>query len=230
MNNQPVSPDEGRLALPGHERNRYRASPAPFLTIPAWWRRFLFRVLSPREFTVYAYLCSLSGPGATAFPTFEQIAYELGLRDPDSLQKPIHRICKLGFVIRSRMSIPGRPTAAKRTVYQRPLVEFTLLRLLHVGAIDSNLFPPGKQHESLTDELDTTETAVMIGLRNVIGSAQTNAVSTALGAKQKRILQSALEATLLEHTGKTYKELATSVDVADMELDPIDNRQPSDPF
>ena len=27
----------------------------PFYTVPAWWRRFIFQVLGPRDLTVYHY-------------------------------------------------------------------------------------------------------------------------------------------------------------------------------
>jgi hypothetical protein len=194
------------ITLEGQERNRFLTAPPPFFSIPSWWRRFLFRILPPRDLTIYAYICSLCGPEATAFPTHDQIAYEMGLNSTDGVIKALGRLEDCGLLMRELKTLPGRQTATRRTVYQRPSPEFTLLRLIEKGDIDENLFPKGKHDESLIDEQDTTAAAVSAGLKSLL-TKRYPAVSSASSENRKEALWSALHAQLQERTGKTYVDL-----------------------
>ena len=145
--------------------NQLKIVPPPFFAIPSWWRRFLFRILSPRELAVYLYVCSLLDKNSLAFPTQNQIAYEMGISGTDAVARAVKRLVRLGFLIRNTQYVSG----TQRTVYQRPAAEFTLLCLLDEKAINNELFPGGKEPEIFNDDLDTTESAVALGLQSLLG-------------------------------------------------------------
>jgi hypothetical protein len=184
--------------------------PPPFFSIPAWWRRFLFRVLSPRELTVYLYISSLLDKNSLAWPTQAQIANETGVSSIDTVARAIKRLVQLGFFIRNTQHVAG----AQRSVYQRPAPEFTLLRLLDAKKIDNQLFPPGKESESFDDELDTTDSAVALGLQSLLGmQAYIQYVTTR--DTDKESLRSALLVRFQSHTGQPYAEALAALRRAD---------------
>src|ERR1700734_1001648 len=150
--------------------NVTRSVPPPFFALPSWWRRFLFWTLRPREITVYLYIVSLLDKNGTAFPTQAQVAYEMNLAGTDQIANAMETLERNGFIQRTRAKLEGRRTSSERTIYSRPAVEFTLITLLDRGKIDGDLYPTNKKSELLRDELDTTESAVELGLRNLLGT------------------------------------------------------------
>lgn len=194
-----------RGVRPIQYRNQFDRSPAPFFTIPAWWRRFIFRVLSARELVVYVYLCSLTDRNALAFPTHLQIANEVGLTGSDAVARALKKLVDLGFFTRNMQIIKN----LRRGVYQRPLTEYTLLRLLDARKIDFELLPANKEHESINDPFDTTESAVALGLKNLLGTERfsscmkARSISSALASET---LYRELSEIFWLHTGMTYEE------------------------
>lgn len=197
--------------IEGQERNSLSTVPPPFFAVPSWWRRFIFRLLTPRDLAVYVYICSLLGPKATAFPTYEQIAYELGLTTTEPIVASVRRLEKFGFIMRVLRRLHGRKTATRRTIYQRPTAEFTLLTLLKGGFIDGNLFPKGKQNELVIDELDTTASAVLTGLRNLLRQSRFETYINSTDERRTLVLQTLLQASLQERTGHTYLQLVDAL-------------------
>jgi hypothetical protein len=155
------------LIIDGQRGNQFLAAPPPFFTVPSWWRRFVFQVLSLRDLAVYCYLCSLTDKNGIAFPTQSQIASEMGL-EKDAVISSVRKLHSLGFMLRELRQLPGARTSSKRTVYQRPAPEFTLLRLIKSGIIGAGLAPVNKSQRS-DDERDTSEAAVISGLKSLLG-------------------------------------------------------------
>ena len=196
------------LAVPGHEANRAINVPAPYATFPAWWRRFLFWLLKPREVVVYLYIATLLDRDAVAYPTQEQIANETALAATEPVIRALRVLVRLGFFLRGRARVPARSTrlqhravsgAWERTIYQRPSIEYTLIRLLDLGEIDGQLFPKGKAAEIMIDELDSTESAVALGLRNLLGITNYNSYMRA--HDKAAALRSLLLSTYQRRTG-----------------------------
>ena len=142
---------------------------APFFTVPAWWRRFIFRVLRPRDITVYHYYLSVMNPAGTAFPTVEQIASDLGIGDRDSVRKAIARLVECGFLLKPDQLQKSEHSMGKRSIYQRPCPQYTLWRLLDMGEIDGELFPARLDRERHEQHDKSSDPVVRAGLRNVLG-------------------------------------------------------------
>ena len=107
---------------------------APFFGLPSWWRRFMFQVLSPREITIYLYLCSVMDPNAVAYPTVEQIAEDMGVKSRSVVAEGLAKLVELGFLLRRDDPYIGR-VMGKRVVYQRPLPHHTVLHLLRTDLL-----------------------------------------------------------------------------------------------
>lgn len=142
---------------------------APFFTVPAWWRRFIFRILRPRDITVYHYYLSVMNPVGTAFPTVEQIASDLGIADRDSVRKAIARLVECGFLLKPDQQQRSEHAMGKRSVYQRPCPQYTLWRLLEVGEIDGELFPAKFDRQRHEQHDKSSEPVVRAGLRTLLG-------------------------------------------------------------
>jgi hypothetical protein len=160
----------GSRGLPEAPSNVTLSVVPPFFAVPSWWRRFLFWTLRPREVTVYLYVLSLLDKTGIAFPTQEQMAYELNLAGTEPISQALTILERNGFLMRRRSRLAGRQTSSARTIYWRPATEFTLVTLLDREKIDGRLYPASKTAEQVRDELDTTESAVALGLRNLLGA------------------------------------------------------------
>jgi hypothetical protein len=213
-----VPEDPGRPPTPRAARgdlrpvqycNQFTVAPAPFFIVPSWWRRFLFRVLSPREVVIYFYICSLLDKSALAFPSQSQIANEMGIASSDIVARATRRLVHLGFFIRNVQRI----RYLNRTVYQRPAPEFTVLRLLDENVINADLFPRGKERESLNDELDTTESAVIYGLRNLLGPELYDEVALHPGSRDA--MRSALIQRFWQRCALRYEDALAQLDSAE---------------
>jgi hypothetical protein len=185
--------------------NVTRNVPPPFFALASWWRRFLFWTLRPREITVYLYIVSLLDKNGTAFPSQAQMAYEMNLAGTDQISNALEVLERNGFLLRTRGQLEGRRTSSERTIYSRPAIEFTLIALLDRGKIDGRLYPTNKKSELIRDELDTTESAVALGLRNLLGPTRYSAYVA--GGETSSVLREQLVAILDERLGyKTWIE------------------------
>jgi DNA-binding MarR family transcriptional regulator len=132
----------------------------------------MFRVLTPRELSVYFYLCSMFGDTGTAYPLTAQIARDLGLSNRSTVKSAIERLIAAGFLLRHRVQVGE---GKERTVYQRPAMESTLIKLLDEGAIDGWLLVPSPaaadddESGSKRPARHRHEVAVVKGLRNLTG-------------------------------------------------------------
>ena len=172
---------------------------APFFGLPAWWRRFMFQILTPREVTVYLYLCSVMDQNAVAYPTIEQIAEDMAVKSRSIVVEAVNRLVATHFVLRSGEPYVGR-IMGKRTVYQRPLPHYTILELLKSGLIDENLYPVDivmkKRNYDLTSASDEV---VKSGLKRLIGATNYAAFEMLKVPERRR---RALIAALQQHVDK----------------------------
>ncbi|MGC2634499.1 MAG: helix-turn-helix domain-containing protein [Candidatus Cybelea sp.] len=138
----------------------------PYAVIPSSWRTFLFRILKPRELSLYIYLCSLCDKNSVAYPSIAQIRNDLDISSDTTVTSAIKALEDAGFFMRKRAVLPRQSNGAHQNVYQRPSMHYTMLRLLEMQRIDSNLRP-------LTDS-DTTarreSKAVHMTLKKLLGS------------------------------------------------------------
>lgn len=113
----------------------------PYAVLPAYWRPFVFHVLKPREFAVYMYVVSLCDKNDIAYPPVINIQRDLDIQSPTTVATALSRLEESGFLLRMRAVLPRRQTGAHRTVYQRPLPQYTINRLLDRDLIDGDLLP-----------------------------------------------------------------------------------------
>lgn len=110
---------------------------APFASLPAWWRRFIFQVLNGRELQVYLYIVMMvDGANAVAYPLVDSMRKDMGLNSDTQIFTALKKLEDLGFIRRRRQQLPNRLSRLPRNVYQRPAPEFTLLRLLRRGRVE----------------------------------------------------------------------------------------------
>jgi hypothetical protein len=140
----------------------------PFYTVPAWWRRFIFQVLSPRELTVYHYYLSVLNTAGVAFPTDPQILADLCLVDSDSVTKGRKQLVKLGFLLKPTDAEVSEFSMGSRPVYQRPCVQHTIRELLR-EQIDGELFPT--DNKLRTEHAKTSASVVDAGIKHMLGDA-----------------------------------------------------------
>jgi DNA-binding transcriptional regulator PaaX len=139
----------------------------PFFTVPAWWRRFLYHVLRPRDVTVYLYYLSVMNPAGVAWPARAQICSDLGVKDKDAIRDSVQRLVELGFLIEATEQDRSDFSMADRPMYQRPCVQFTVYTLLKEKKIDGRLFPLNvalrSEHDKATDSVVTSGIKTMLG-------------------------------------------------------------------
>jgi len=194
-------PGEGHTRVRPVQYGNTALAPPPFVAIPSWWRRFAFRVLSARELSVYLYVCTLLKKDGLAYPSHAQIANDIGGMSSDTIARAMKRLTYCGLLIRNTQRISN----FQRTVYQRPAPEFTLIRLLETSEIDARLFPPQKAKEFYVDELDTTESAVQLGLRSLLENWYAQYANSA-EVNTPRGLIKFLSLRFQHRAGKSYPE------------------------
>ncbi len=185
---------------------------APYYAIPVWWRRFIYRVLSAREFCVYTYLCGVFDRNGVAYPTVAQIADDLGIKSSIVVSRALRRLAALGFILRGDRSIKGR-LLSRRLVYQRPLAAHTLKTLLAQGAIDHRLFP--SKSSAPAKKSDFTDRAVELGLRRVLGDDLFHAYELAPEARRADLLALALDQRVDFARSMSRQRAAQKLDVPD---------------
>lgn len=167
---------------------------APYFVIPSAWRRFLFHVLSPRELTVYLYVCSLTDRNAIAYPTTSQIVEDLGVKSRVTVNDALENLKRLGFLL---TEAGNRGRLKNRSIYQRPAPQYTLLTLLTLERIDEALFPVGKPRG---EGAASTDKAVSVHLQSLLQESYI-AYDRAPHEQKRAVLITALEQRLVTMTG-----------------------------
>lgn len=144
-------------------------TPAPYFTFPSWWRPFIFQVLSTRQLSIYLYLCTLFSETGTAYPLKTQIAEDMGIRNRGVVDEALEHLEVTGFLISEKRSLNRERGRVRRTIYQRPAIEFTLLRLLDKRLINGFLLTPSS--EDIKASYKRHRSAIRMGLRKLTGLA-----------------------------------------------------------
>jgi len=150
------------LAWPADKASR------PFFTVPAWWRRFLFQAITPREVTIYHYYLSMMNPVGVAFPTVEQLLEDLGLSDGDPIKKAQRRLVALGFLVKPTDQERRAFSIGDRPIYQRPCTQYTIRELLR-ETIDGELYPTLNKVRSTLKSI--SDSVVAAGIRHMLGES-----------------------------------------------------------
>lgn len=106
----------------------------PNFRIPTWWRRFIFSVLSPREFVTYCSIVAHCDRYGRALLTTRKLREYSGLADNRRVNESIKRLVELRFLLSEEID--------KSTLFQRPALQYTLIQLLENKEINSALLPP----------------------------------------------------------------------------------------
>lgn len=137
----------------------------PYTVIPAWWRTFLFRMLKPRELSLYVYLCSLCDKHSIAYPSVAQIQDDLAISSATTVTGALKALEDLGLFLRKRAALPRRRSTGHQNIYQRPSAHHTILHLLKTRRVDGNL-----QLAPSSDEKTRRESkAVHMALKKMLG-------------------------------------------------------------
>ena len=147
---------EGHLLEPG---NIYEGI-GYYVAFPTWWRRFVFRVLEPRDIAVYLYVCSYMSTQRSSRPTIKTIANDLGNSNRHGVTTSLQRLVDRGFLLRRRMpSLFVSDSRHPRYVYQRPAIGYSLSVLLTKGLINGYLQVTSKtlraKQETLPGRIDS---------------------------------------------------------------------------
>jgi hypothetical protein len=127
--------NENAVYQPGNQYPK-AGDVAPFASLPAWWRRFIFQVLNGRELQVYLYIVMMvDADNSVAYPTINSIQSDMGLSSDTQVFGALRNLVSYGFILRNRMQLPNRQSRLLRNVYQRAAPEFTLLELLKRGRV-----------------------------------------------------------------------------------------------
>ncbi len=197
----------------------------PFYTFPAWWRRFIFQVLTPRELTVYHYYLSILNTAGIAFPVDAQIQADLGLTDRDAVTKARKKLVKLGFLLKPTDAEVREFSMGSRPVYQRPCIQYTIRELLREQQIDGELFP--SENRLRSEHVKSSASVVEAGIKHMLGDAYKhyrNAVGMRDGERDerlKRVLIHLLDEDLTRRKAEAdearLKALAKTVNLADLD-------------
>ena len=208
--------NNSRLVFALGNQWRKEKDAAPFFGLAAWWRRFMFQILTPREIGVYLYLCSVMDPNAVAYPTVEQIAEDMAVKSRSVISNALDRLVETGFLLRGDAPYQGR-YMGRRVVYQRPLPHHTILELLKLGLIDEDLYPTANKtrNRELTKSSDEV---VRAGLRRVLGQERFTAYDAMKTPdRRKRVMIHALEEHLAAATRfDTPQERETRIDLTNV--------------
>ena len=170
-----------------------RKMPGAYVSVPVWWRRFLFAALDPRTLTVYLQLCMWLKPDQTTAVSIDMLREQSGLRKRSQVEKALDELVTLGFILRESRSLPrlfgGRYA---RSFFQRPDIKHTLCKLTEAGKVDGELKASGVAKTDFEEEWN--DGVVQAGLRSLLGPAYNRydrqhrsvvALRTALGCRSK---------------------------------------------
>jgi hypothetical protein len=131
--NAPFDPEDD----PERGGNVYRPV-KHYMTVPTWWRPFMYRLLKPRDIVVYLYVCSFMSDTGRSHPTLMQMQLDMNLSNAHSLIEALKRLHKYGFLVVKQQRVAGT-WLIDRNVFYRPSPEYTLLTLLRTKKIDAKL-------------------------------------------------------------------------------------------
>jgi len=141
---------DGKPIDPG---NVYRdLQDAYYVPFPTWWRRFVFRALSPRDIAVYLYVCTYMGPLQLSHPTIRTISDDLGTTNRHGVTASLQKLVDLGFLVRQQRTV-SQDNLHPRYLYQRPSPEYTLVTLLQSGYINGYLQPTAKTKRRTQEQI-----------------------------------------------------------------------------
>jgi hypothetical protein len=184
------------------------ADVAPYASLPSWWRRFIFQVLNPREFTVYMYLAMMTDVGnAVAYPLIASVQRDLGLQSDSAIFDALRELERLGFIQRSRQRLPNRTSQLKRNVYQRVAPEFTLIRLLEAANENHRRGKPGingmlepsigqPRHSGDPNEITPVHRDAAAALKRLLGDESFSEYVAAVDSDKRDVLMRLLEERL----------------------------------
>jgi len=113
----------------------------PFITIPVWFRHFVFRLLKPLDFALYVYIFMYADKPGTSFVSMNMMQRHFGYSNRHGFIEAIRRLENLGFLQKKAGRVDRARNDINRNIYQRPSLQQTLIRLLEIGAIDGFLNP-----------------------------------------------------------------------------------------
>ena len=123
----------------------------PLASLPAWWRTFLFRLLTGRQLSVYMYLLWCMADGA-CYPSAYEISSYVGLSGPTMVFDALQTLERYGLIVRERRMVAH--LRSRRNLYRMPAAQFTVRRLLEHGFLDHELYVKGlrEQYDSAARE------------------------------------------------------------------------------
>ena len=215
-----MTTDNSRLVFDSGNQWIKERDSAPFFGVPAWWRRFWFQLLTPREITVYLYMCSVMDPNAVAYPTVEQLAEDMGVKSRSTIVDALGRLVELGFLLRGPEPYRGR-VMGKRVVYQRPLPHYTILELLRNRLVDGDLYPAADPNKERNFELTGGSDAVVrAGLRRLLGEENFQAYQSLKNPYRRwQALIAALQAHMDKVRAGRRREAEDRIAMSSLKLD-----------
>jgi hypothetical protein len=184
----------------------------PFFTVPSWWRRFMFVVLSTREITLYTYICSWMDENYIAYPTYENIKADLNISNRSVIARTLSNLVNKGFLLINR-DAPFVDSLHPQNVFQRPSQDYTLWTLLTKGYIDGNLralVPAPKSAAIKKDNPGRNSGSIRKGLYTLLGGVDYLTYSRAPIAERGSILAQLLYARIEARRTAYINELAAS--------------------
>lgn len=210
------------------EGNRWDSSReiGPFFIFPAWWRRFIFQILTPREITVYLYMCSVMDENSIAFPSIEQISEDLGITKAP-IRIAIEALSRRGFLL------VGTDSRQKLAIYQRPSVAYTLLTLLKSEIVEGKPLLEGSltptranRSEKQRKYVSLSNSVVSAGLRKILskGAFEMYQHASIKGSNEvlRGILIADLQAQLQKRSLLKRAELPAQIDLAALDSEQVE--------
>lgn len=235
-----VFEDSARAAATAERRARNKAltfhgsryaAVNPFFSIPSWWRRFMFIVLTPRELQMYCYICSQSDENGIAYPTYDNIKADLNLSNRTMISKALGELENKGLLLRKRLA-PLGTSRHQRNVFQRPSVEYTLYTLYVKGYIDGELrclIPKPTVAATRRDKPNRNSRAIFKALYGIMGAETYTIYSRARGNDKGTILAQSLKERVERQQADFEKEkrpaTAIAVDLETASLEDLLNEE-----
>lgn len=172
---------------------------APFFTMPAWWRRFVFQVLVPRNVTIYLYYLSVMNRAGLAWPAVRQVASDLGVRDLDTVRGALRRLVDAGFLIAPTDDERRAFSLGERPIYQHPHPAYTIHKLLEGNLVDGELYPMSNRERTADDK--ASDSVVLAGMKTMLGESMFAAYREALSLEledRRAVLTDTLKAMVAE--------------------------------